>query len=57
MVGRVGFEPTMFLMSRFYRPLASPICIPTDMVPAPGLEPGTPSNLEVISGINRLFYH
>ena len=23
LVGRVGFEPTVFLMSRFYRPLAS----------------------------------
>ena len=24
MVGRVGFEPTTFLVSRLYRPLASP---------------------------------
>lgn len=24
MVGQVGFEPTVFLMSRFYRPLRSP---------------------------------
>ena len=30
LVGRVGLEPTAFLMSRFYRPLPSPIWIPTD---------------------------
>ena len=28
-MGGEGFEPPMYLTSRFYRPLASPICIPT----------------------------
>lgn len=27
MVGKAGLEPAMYLTSRFYRPLASPICI------------------------------
>ena len=29
-VGRVRFELTMYLTSRFYRPLASAFCIPAD---------------------------
>lgn len=29
MVGRAGFEPAMYLTSRIYSPLASPICIST----------------------------
>lgn len=32
MVGQVGFEPTMFLVSQFYRLLPSPIWILTHMV-------------------------
>lgn len=40
-VGQVGLEPTMFLMSRFYRPLPSPIWILTHMVAGAGLEPAS----------------
>lgn len=38
----VGFEPTMFLTSRFYRPLASPICIPFHKNAANGSRTHTP---------------
>ncbi len=31
LVGKAGLEPAMFLMSRFYRPLASAVCILTQV--------------------------
>lgn len=40
-VGQVGFEPTTFLMSRFYRPLPSPIWILTHVVAGAGFEPAS----------------
>ena len=41
MVGREGLEPSMFLMSRIYSPLVSPLTTPTHMLLAPndGIEP------------------
>ena len=39
MVGRVGVEPTVYLTSRVYSPLQSPLCLPAHMVREMGLEP------------------
>lgn len=41
LVGQVGFGPTVFLMSRFYRPLPSPIWILTHVVAGAGFEPAS----------------
>ena len=40
-VGQVGVEPTVFLVSRVYSPLQSPLCILTHVVAGAGLEPAS----------------
>ena len=39
LVGRVGLGPSVFLMSRVYSPLVSPLTTPTHMVAGVGFEP------------------
>ena len=39
LVGREGLGPSVFLMSRVYSPLVSPLTTPTHMVAGVGFEP------------------